>query len=150
MKPLQEVKYLNLAADMTVDNGAFTTTEIDCAGYGYATIIAAFGNVPANVASMTVTESDTSGSNHSAFITVGTTAAIDGATTALPTAAGGDGDILVFEIDLSGRKRYLDLTCTAGNGSGTATELCAICILSQGKIAPATEAARGADQIVRV
>lgn len=150
MKPLQEVKYINLIADMTVDNGAFTTTEIDAAGYNYATIIAAFGNVPANVAAMTVTESDTTGSNHSAFITMGTTAAIDGATTALPTAAGGDGDIIVFEIDLTGRKRFLDLTCTAGNGSGTATELAAVCILSQGKIAPTTEAGRGADQIIRV
>ena len=150
MKPLQEVKFVNLIADHTVDNAAFTTTEIDTAGYGYATIIAAFGNVPANVASMTVTEADVSATNHAAFITMGTTAAIDGATTALPTAAGGDGDLIVFEIDLTGRKRFLDFTCTAGDGSGTVTELGAICILSEGKIAPTTEAGRGADQIVRV
>lgn len=149
MKPLQDAKVVNLIADMTVDNSAYTTTEIDTVGYGYATIIATFGNVPANVAAMTVTESDASGSGHAAFITVGTTTCIDGAASALPTAAGGDGDVLIFEIDLNGRKRYLDLTCTAGDGSGTATELSAICILSQAKIAPTTEAQRGADQIIR-
>lgn len=150
MKPLQDCKLVQINSDMTVDNAAFTTAEIDTKGYGYATIIASFGNVPANVASMTVTEADVSATNHAAFITVGTTAAIDGATSALPTASGGDGDIIVFEIDLAGRKRYLDLTCTAGDGSGTVTEMSAVCILSQAKIAPSTESGRGADQIIRV
>lgn len=148
MKP-QNFKVVQLVADMTVDNAAYTTTEIDTLGFAYCTIIASFGNVPANVAAMTVTESDTAGSGHAAFITVGTTAAIDGDTSALPTAADGDGKSLVFEVDMKGRKRYLDLTCTAGNGSGTVTEMSAVAILHQGDISVETEAERGADQIIR-
>lgn len=150
MKPFQDCKLVNLISDLTVDNAAYTTAEIDTAGYGYAVIVATFGNVPANVGAMTVTESDTAGSGHAAFITVGTTACIDAATSALPTAAGGDGDIMVFEIDLTGRKRYLDFTCTAGDGSGTTTELSAVCYLFQADVSPTTEAGRGADQIIRV
>lgn len=146
----QDTKIVQLIADMTVDNAAFTTAEIDTAGYGYATIIASFGNVPANVAAMTVTESDTSGSGHAAIITGGTTTDIAGATLALPTAAAGDGDTLVFEIDLRGRKRYLDFTCTAGDGSGTVTELSAICILSKAADAPVSATERGVTQIVRL
>lgn len=150
MQPLENTKIVQIIADMTVDNAAFTTTEIDTAGYDHCTIIASFGNVPANVASMTITEADVSATSHVAFITVGTTAAIDGATSALPTAAAGDGKFLVFEIDLRQRKRYLDLTLTAGDGSSTVTEASAIAILSRADVVPVTEAERGADQIIRV
>lgn len=144
----QDFKVVQLIADMTVDNTAFTTTEIDTKGYAKMAIIASFGNVPATVASMTVTQSDTTGSNHTAYITVGTTTDIAGATTVLPTAADGDGKSLLFHVNLDGKKRYHDLTVTAGNGSGTVTECSAIAILYNGSDAPVSATERGVSHVV--
>lgn len=146
----QDYKVVLLNSDFTVDNAAFTTSEIDTKGYRYCTILAAAGNVPANVASMTVTESDTTGSNHAAFITFGTTANIAGSTSAVFAASGGDGTVKIIEIDLRGRKRFLDFTCTAGDGSATVTELCAIAILWNPESSPITATERGASEIIRV
>ncbi len=144
----QDFKVVQLIADMTVDNAAFTTTEIDTKGYAKMAIIASFGNVPANVAAMTVTQSDTTGSGHTAYITVGTTTDIAGDTTALPTAAGGDGTSLLFHVNLDGKKRYHDLTVTAGNGSGTVTECSAIAILYNAQDCPVTATQRGVAHVV--
>lgn len=121
-----DCKTLLLNSDFTVDNGAFTVTEVDTLGYRYAIIDVCFGNVPANVAACQVTESDTAGSGH---------ANISGAS-ATVTAAAGDGKVYGFALDLRSRKRYLDLTLTAGDGSGTVTEAAVICKLYRGDQAP--------------
>jgi len=148
----QNEKIINMCVDMTVDNTSYTTTEVDTAGYAYAQIICAFGNVPANFAALAVTESDTTGSSHANVtgLIVGTSTQISGAASSLPLATGGDGAIYIFDIDLRGRKRFLDLTATAGNGSATVTEMCALCILSRAQISCETATERGAAQILRV
>lgn len=149
----QNTRIINVTGtDFTVDNGSFTTAEIDTLGYDYLTIIAAFGNVPANVAALTITESNTAGSGHGNVtgLIVGTSANTDGTTSVLPTAAAGDGRVIVFEIDLRGRRRYIDTTLTAGNGAGTVTEACVIAILSRAEDAPVTATERGVNDILRV
>jgi hypothetical protein len=148
----QNEKIINMCTDMTVDNTSFTTTEIDTAGYAYLQIVCAFGNVPANMAALAVTESDTTGSNHANVtgLIVGTSNTIAGATSSLPAASGGDGGVWIFDIDLRGRKRFIDLTATAGNGSATPTEMCALAILSRAQVSCETATERGAAQILRV
>lgn len=133
MMHLQDCDVRNLVADMTVDNGSFAVTELDTLGYDELLLIVAFGNVPANTSACKITESDTAGSGHadiSASI-IGTAADMDGTTSVLPTAAAGDGDHIIFQIDLRARKRYLDMVITAGDGSGTATECAVIAILGR-------------------
>ncbi len=148
----QSCKYVNLVADMTVDNGSFAVSELDTAGFSYCTLIVAFGNVPANTSALKVTESDTAGSGHADVtgLIVGTSTNTDGTTSTLPTAAAGDGDLVIFEIDLRGRKRYLDMTITAGNGAGTVTECAVIAQLWRAKDFPNTATERGAADILRV
>jgi hypothetical protein len=152
VNPQQTVKYVAINADCTEDNTSYTTTPVDCAGFDYAVIVCHFGNVPANVAALKVQECDTVGGSYAdiAGTIVGTATDIEGNATALPAGTGGDNAIVVFEIDLRGRKRFLDLVCTAGNGSATPTEMSAVAILSRGKNTPITVAERGAADILRV
>ena len=71
----------------------------------------------------------------------------DGNTATLPTATDDDGFVF-FEVDLRGRKRYLDLSATAGDGAA-GTFLCAWAELSRGSQTPVTAAERGALNIMR-
>jgi hypothetical protein len=119
--------------DFTVDDGAFTTAEIDTLGYDYAVIDILTGNVPADVATCKITESDTPGSGH---------ADISGATATIP-ATGGGGKVYGFALDLRSRKRYLDVVLTAGNGLGTPTEAAIVCKLYRGHETPVTDAELG-------
>lgn len=152
MNPQQQTKLVSINADLTVDNGAYTTTPVDTLGFDYVQILVHFGNVPADVALLKVQECDTVGGAY-ADITgtiVGTALDIEGNATVLPTAVGGDNAVVLFEIDMRGRKRFLDLLCTAGNGGGTVTEMSAVAIMSRGEICPMTVAERGAADILRV
>lgn len=152
MNHAQDQKHVAINSDMTVDNAAFTTAAIDTLGYDYAQIAVHFGNVPANVAALKVQECDTSGGTYADIsgTVVGTDTDIDDAATTLPTAAAGDGALIVFELDLRNRKRFLDVVCTAGNGSGTVTEMSAVCTLSRAKKMPVTSSERGATSVLRV
>lgn len=145
-------KWVNGLTDQTKDNGAFTAVAIDRLGFDYAEIACIFQNVPANFAGLKIQECDTSGGSYSdvAGTVVGTATDIDGNTSGLPAATGGDDTITVFELDLRKRKRYLKVVATAGDGSGTATELTAVARLSRAKLAPTTGAAKGASQVLRV
>lgn len=152
MNEAQNAKWVNGLTDQSKDNGAFTAVAIDTLGYDYAEIACIFQNVPANFAALKITECETSGGSYTDVTgtVVGTAADIDGATSGLPAASGGDDTITVFQLDLRKRKRYLKVAATAGNGSGTATELTAVARLSRAKLAPTTGAEAGAAQILRV
>jgi len=101
-----------------VDNAAYTTAEIDTAGYDYCRIVVYIGATDIAVAALQVTESDTSGSGYAAITesVVGTANNDTGSASTLPSATD-DNKFFVFDIDLRGRKRYLDLNLTAGDGS---------------------------------
>jgi uncharacterized protein involved in type VI secretion and phage assembly len=152
MKPLQETKIVGITPPAAiVDNASYTTTTIDTLGYGYATIVAYLGATDIAMTALKVQESDDSGMSGAADVTglvVGTSLNISGVASALPSATD-DNKFMIFEVSLQGRKRYLDLVATAGDGSA-GTFLTAFAILSQPVIAPATIAARGADEILRV
>ena len=152
MVSIQNTKFVNLIPPVAIkDNTAWVTTEVDTLGYDYATFIVNLGASDIAVAALKLTESDTSGSGF-ADVTgaiYGTSATIAGSTSALPTATDDD-DIFVIEVDLrGGRKRYMDVSATAGNGT-TGTYASGICILSRATNVPQTAAERGCNQILRV
>jgi len=144
-----DVKWVNLLTDQTKDNGAFTAVAVDRRGYDYAELALVFQNVPANVAGIKLQDSDDNSSYGDVTPSVvGTAKQITGDDSVLPTAAAGDDTITLFKIDLRNRKRYFKLVVTAGNGSGTATELTAVARLSRAKKSPITAADHGAAQIL--
>jgi hypothetical protein len=151
MNQLQNTKVVNITPPAAiVDNAAFTTLELDTKGWDYCQIFAFIGATDIALTVLQVTESDAAGSGHAAITgtVVGTAANIDGATSALP-GAGDDNKFVVFDIDLRGRKRYLDLNVTIGDGS-VGGFVAAWAMLSRGKEAPVTMAERGALLVMRV
>ena len=132
------------------DNAAWTTNEIDTLGWDYLQIVFIMGATDIAVALLKVTDSDTSGSGFTDVtgLIMGTSTNTDGSTSALLSASD-DNKIQLFEIDLRGRKRYIDLSATAGDGTA-GTYAAAIAILSRAKDAPVTATERGCDEILRV
>jgi hypothetical protein len=132
------------------DNAAWTTNEIDTLGWDYLQIAFIMGATDIAVALLKVQESDTSGSGFADVtgLIMGTSTNTDGSTSALLSASD-DNKIQLFEIDLRGRKRYIDLSATAGDGTA-GTYAAAIAILSRAKDAPVTATERGCDEILRV
>jgi len=78
----------------------------------------------------------------------GTSNGINGSASSLPSATD-DNKTFAFEIDLRGRKRYLDVTATAGDGTA-GTYLTINYILWRAKDYPVTAAERGFANILRV
>lgn len=101
-----------------VDNAAYTTTEIDTYGCTYAIINVHFGATDIAMVALKVQESDTSGSGFTDVtgLVSGTSNNDAGSTSTLP-ASTADNTFYGFFIDLRGRKRYLDLVATAGDGA---------------------------------
>ena len=149
--PAQKIKYLNTLPPVIIkDNTAWVTTEIDTLGYDYATVIFCLGATDIAVAVLKVQESDTSGSGFADITGAdfdGDTD-IDGAASTLPTATDDDG-VFVVQLDLKSRKRYLDLSATAGDGT-VGSYASAVTLLSRAGESPSTSAEAGAANILRV
>jgi hypothetical protein len=136
-----------------VDNAAFTTATLDTLGFDYVEIYVYLGAMDIAATVLKVQESDDSGMSGAADIT-GTRFGTDateggaGAASVLPTATD-DNKFFKFEIDMRGRKRYLDLNLTGGDGS-TGTFAAAFALLHQGEQCPTTAAQKGCAQVMRV
>lgn len=115
MNNLQNVKVVNVTPPAAiVDNASFATTTIDTLGFNKVAIYFQLGATDIAMTALKVQESDDSGMSGAADIT-GAVYGASGAP-ALPTATD-DNKIFGFFIDLKGRKRYLDVVATAGDGS---------------------------------
>lgn len=151
MDEIQRAKFVQVVAPAAiVDNASFTTNEIDTLDYDYATIVFNLGATDIAMTALKVQESDTSGSG---FADVGGLdmdgdTDLDGSAAELPSATD-DGSVVVFQVDLRGRKRYLDLVATAGDGS-TGTYGSAVAILTKGAVYGATSDEMGAETVLRV
>jgi hypothetical protein len=141
--PLQNTKWVQCVHPAAlVDNASLTFDELDTKGYDYCTIALLVGATDIAATACKLTESDTSGSGH-ADITpsiYGTATDIDGSTSALPTATDDEG-IFLWEIDLRGRKRYIDATITIGDGTAGGYYT-AFAILSRGENTKLTKTGR--------
>lgn len=145
----QNIKYANLLAPVILDNTASSTsTEVDTAGYDYATVIVHGGETTDTaLAEFAITESDDSGSGHAAFWTMGTQLQVAGTATSGVDAAD---EIQAIEIDLRNRKRYLNVTSKGGNGT-VGTSYGIMCILTRAGESNADSASdRGLDQLSRI
>lgn len=133
-----------------VDNASWTTAEIDTFGFDYATIYVHFGAMDIAMVALKVTESDTAGSGHADVtgLVFGTSTNTAGSTSTLPSATD-DNKFFAFEVDLRGRKRYLDLVATGGDGAA-GTFLVAWAVLERAEINPDSATDRGCSQILRV
>lgn len=121
-----------------VDNASWTTNEIDTIGFRFCSIYVMLGALDIAIAALKVQESNTSGSGMADI-----TETVFGGTgnPALPGATA-DNNIYAIHIDLRGRKRYLDLVLTGGDGAAGSFAT-AWAVLSRGEQLPASAAARG-------
>lgn len=151
MDAIQRAKFLQVIAPAAiVDNASFTTVEIDTLDYDYATIVFNLGATDIAMTALKVQESDTTGTGFTDIdgLDIDGDTAIDGVAAALPSADDDD-SLIVFQVDLRGRKRFLDLVATAGNGSA-GTYGSAVAILTKGAVYGGTEAEMGAETVLRV
>jgi hypothetical protein len=121
-----------------VDNAAFTTATIDTRGFAFLTIVVLLGALDIALAAFKLRESDDSGMSGAADVT-GADFSVSPAT--LP-AATDDNKLYAIHVSLNGRKRYLDLSLTGGDGAA-GTYATAFAILSDAETAPSSETDRG-------
>lgn len=144
-------KFVNVTPPAAVyDNASCTTTSIDTQGYDWCRVIVQLGALDIAMTALKVGESDTDGSfSDVTGLVFGTSTNSAGSTSALPTASD-DNDVFVFDIDLRGRKRYLDVTATCGNTSTTGTYVSILAELFRGEKQPASATEAGVNQILQV
>jgi hypothetical protein len=146
-------KVFNAINPASANGGAFTSNVIDTLGFDFLEIWAAFGSIGANVSALKVQEADaktnsttlTSGADVAGTV-VGTDTNDAGGATTLPVGTTDNGKVWKFEIDLRGRKRYIQVQCTAGAG---ATLLAAVAELGRASQVPTTAADKGAAAVMK-
>lgn len=152
MNSAQHDKFVMITAPgALVDAASLTTTAIDTAGYSYCRVLVVLGATDIDITALKVQESDDSGMSGAADVTglvYGTSLDIAGSTSSLPSATDDD-KCFAFEINLQGRKRYLDLVATVGNGS-VGGYVTAFALLSRASDVPVTKTERGYGNILRV
>ena len=143
MNALQNVKVVNVTPPAAiVDNASFTTNSIDTAGYGKLAVYFSLGATDIAMAALKLQEAD----DDSAYGDI--TGCVYGASgaPALPSATD-DNKVFGFFVNLAGRKRYIDVVATAGDGS-TGTYGSCIAVLYNGEgINSATERGLAANLI---
>lgn len=129
-----------------VDNASWISVEVDTLGYDYAEFIWVLGANDIAMTALKVQESDVSGSGF-ADVTgavFGTSLNDTGATSTLPSATDDNKNFSIC-LNLTGRKRYLDLVATNGDGAAGGFGAC-ICILTRAEQSPKTAALSGYSQ----
>lgn len=138
-----------------VNNASVVGQVIDTLGFIECRIDFLLGATDIAMSALKVQESDTKASATAltsgadvAGLVFGTSNGIDGTASALPSATD-DNKVFSFDINLRGRKRYLLLVGTLGNGS-TGGYSSAQATLANPEISVDTAAARGAANVLRV
>ena len=146
MNIVQSIKRFSVTPPAAiVDNASFTTAIIDTLGYHKLAVTVYLGALDIALTALKLQESDDSGMSGAADITgcvFGTSTNPDtNAVSALPTATD-DNKFFTFYVDLQGRKRYIDLVATGGDGA-TGTFLTAWADLFNGNEVPDSATDRG-------
>lgn len=128
------------------DNTAYTTNTIDTIGFKELLITIIFGAMDIAVAALKLTESDDSGMSGAVDVS-GADFSVSPAT--LPSGSADD-TVVQIHVNLTGaRKRYMDLSFTAGDGAA-GTYAAVVSQLGGGESVPASATARGAGQFLHV
>jgi hypothetical protein len=138
MQTAAAVKYVPVTPPAAiVDNSAFTTAAVDTRGWRHLTFVVVFGAIDIAVASSKIRHSDASNMGSPADIAVG------GTDYALATATDSDNLFHVFEVDLLGKKRYIDFEITGGDGAA-GSYIAVLAILSRPEESPNSATKHGA------
>ena len=152
MNPAQQDKWVSVTPPAAiVDNASLSTATIDTAGFAYLRVFLYLGAMDIAMTALKLQESDDSGMSGAVDITglvYGTSNGISGSASALPTATD-DNKCFTFEVDLRGRKRYIDLVATCGDGAA-GTYATAFALLSRAGDVPVSASERGFGNILRV
>lgn len=145
MKQINDSKAVIVTSPAVIkDNASWTTNTIDTLGFSQLDIYIAVGATDVDMAALKLQHSDDSGMSGAADVTNGNFATGTDAAGNATEVPQDDDDNTLFHIscDLKGKKRYMDLVATAGDGSA-GTYMSAIAILSQPSITPSAKAGRG-------
>ncbi len=152
MIPFQNFKVVNVTPSVaSVNNASAATTTIDTLGFDYCTILVEFGVMDAALTALKVQESDFANMSGGADVTglvSGTSTNIAGSTSALPTSTA-DNTVYRFDIDLKGRKRYLDLITTVGAAGTTGAFIATQALLSRAENSLDTATGQGCLEVLR-
>jgi hypothetical protein len=148
--PLQSVKFVNVTPPAAIlDNASATTNSVNTEGFSYATFLVELGATDIALTALKLQESDTDGSYGDVTGAIfGTSALPDGTTSTLPSATD-DNKIYAIYVDLKGRKKYLDMVITVGDGTAGGYVACQ-CILSGADVQPHTATGLGLGQYLVV
>jgi hypothetical protein len=120
-----------------VDNAAFVTAAVDTKGFRHLTFLVVFGAIDIAPASSKIRHSDASNMGSPADIAVG------GTDYALATATDSDNLFHLFDVDLLGKKRYIDFEITGGDGAA-GSYISVVAILSRPEESPNSDSEHGA------
>jgi hypothetical protein len=115
----QKAKYVAAIKPAAIlDNTSAAASVIDLADANYCEVILTLGATDIAMTALKLEECDTSGGSYTdvAGATFSGGLNTDGAALALPSATD-DGQVCVFQVDTRGRKRYLKVVATFGDGS---------------------------------
>jgi hypothetical protein len=136
---LQNCKFQNVTPPAAiVDNAPFATATVDTKGFRALLVLVSLGALDVNVAALRLQESDAANMSGATDIP-GTD--FSQAPLSLPAATQDNGLIGIF-VDLRGRKRYIDLSLTGGDGT-TGTFASVVAVLERAEETPNTVAERG-------
>jgi hypothetical protein len=139
---LQNCKFLNTTPPAAiVDNAAFPTATIDTIGFRALCIIVQLGALDIAVAAMKLQESDAANMSGATDVP-GADFSVSPLT--LPSATA-DNNLYGIFVDLRGRKRYLDLSLTGGDGTA-GSFASVLTILERAEESPNTVTERGLAQ----
>lgn len=143
MLNLQATKVTQMIANVLKTDGTTATANLDMKGYDYATVIVNLGleeGTDATNPTVALSECDTTVLTD--FATVFANVSVD-----LQTARD-----VVYHVDMRGRKRYLQVSITAGTGTGNDIKVGAIGIQSRAEQDPAstTDMIASTNDVIRV
>lgn len=138
-----------------VDNASLTCQVVDTQGFRFARYVFYIGATDIAFDALKLQEADaktdattlTSGADITGAV-YGTSTNTAGSTSSLPSDTA-DNTFVTIEVDLRGRKRYLNPVVTCGNGTA-GTYVAAWCELYRGETTPTTAAQKGCGQELRV
>jgi hypothetical protein len=121
MNPFMNSKLVSITPPAAiVDNASFTTAAVDTRGYDWLRVTVYLGATDIAMTALKLQESNDDGSSDAyadiSGAVFGTSTGLSGSTSTLPSATG-DNLFYTFLVKLNGRKRYIDVVATAGDGS---------------------------------
>lgn len=143
MFALQNCKFVNVTPPAAiVDNAPFTTAAVDTKGWKEVVFLVTLGALDIALAAFKLQESDDSGMSGAVDV-AGADFSVSPLTLPADTA---DNNLYAIFVNMTnGRKRYLDLSLTGGNGTN-GTFATVLAILGRGEDVPYNATTRGLAQ----